>query len=377
MLVATRRVLYLALAGSILVLAGCGGNGGGSSTVTVVAPPTLQQRTDAATSTAANNAACTSITSCSNAACTSVVPFYWEIGDANGPLASGTGGSGPALNPATLIPIASASKWLFSSYVLEKQSGVLSASDIQFLNFQSGYINLNACSNTATVASCLSETGSLGGTTTNGDLVPAAVGRFFYNGGHMQKLADNIGLGPDTKGVVTAGSLAADIQSTLGADVTSLMYFDTQLAGGAGIKTSDYAQFLRNLLGGTRYPHMWSALGTDAVCTHSNSSDCPSALFSPVNQSAPGPINDVSDEQWHYSLGHWVEDDPAVGDGAFSSPGRFGFYPWIDKSKTYYGLLARYDTANVGNPDPKKASYITSVFCGRLIRKAWELGQPQ
>jgi len=30
-----------------------------------------------------------------------------------------------------------------------------------------------------------------------------------------------------------------------------------------------------------------------------------------------------------------------VGDGAFSSPGAFGFYPWIDRTKTNYGVLAR------------------------------------
>ena len=359
MLPATKRALCVASAGSILALAGCGGSGN-SSTTTAAAPPTLQQRSDAATSTVANNAACTSIT-----------PFYWEIGDASGVLASGSGGDNSSAPPTatTAMPIASASKWIFGAYVVEKQAGVLSASDLTFLTFQSGYINLNACSSLSTVTSCLGETGSLGGT--NGDHFAAADGKFYYNGGHMQVLASNIGLGPDHN-----GALATDIESIVGSDVT-IAYVDPQLAGGIGTTPARYAQFLRNLLGGTRYPHMWSALGTNAVCTHTNSADCPSASFSPVNESAPGPVNDVGDEQWHYSLGHWVEDDPTVGDGAFSSPGRFGFYPWIDKSKTYYGVLARYDTANVGNPDPKKASYITSVFCGRLIRKAWELGQPQ
>ncbi|HYA47607.1 MAG TPA: hypothetical protein VEF92_08660 [Burkholderiales bacterium] len=361
MLVVTKRALYLALAGSIVVAAGCGGSGGDSSTPTVAAPPTLQQRTDAATSTAANNTACTSIT-----------PFYWEIGDANGMLASGSGGDNSAAPPTSTaaMPIASASKWIFSTYVVEKQSGVLSASDIDFLNFQSGYVNLSACSSLATVAGCLSETGSLGGATTNGDHISTADGKFFYNGGHMQVLANNIGLGPDHN-----GALATDIESVVGASV-AIAYVNPQLAGGVDTTPAGYAQFLRNVLGG-QHSHMLNLLGSNAVCTHTNSTDCPTALFSPVNQSGPGPGNDVSDEQWHYSLGHWVEDDPILGDGAFSSPGRFGFYPWIDKSKTYYGLLARYDTVNVGNPDPKKASYITSVFCGRLIRQAWELGQTQ
>lgn len=74
-------------------------------------------------------------------------------------------------------------------------------------------------------------------------------------------------------------------------------------------------------------------------------------------------------ESWHYSIGHWVEDDPVVGDGAFSSPGAFGFYPWIDATKSYYGILAR----NVSGA----GSVGDSVDCGRLIRKAWTTQTPQ
>ena len=82
-------------------------------------------------------------------------------------------------------------------------------------------------------------------------------------------------------------------------------------------------------------------------------------------RSRPSPINSAdTGEVWHYSLGHWVEDDPTVGDHAFSSAGALGFYPWIDKSKTYYGVLAR-DAGLEAN-----AGY-HSVQCGRLIRKAW------
>ena len=71
----------------------------------------------------------------------------------------------------------------------------------------------------------------------------------------------------------------------------------------------------------------------------------------------PIPLN----ETWHYSLGHWVEDDPAVGDGAFSSAGAFGFYPWVDAGRQFYGVLAR-SAADGGQP---------SMECGRLIRRAW------
>jgi hypothetical protein len=150
----------------------------------------------------------------------------------------------------------------------------------------------------------------------------------------------------------------------------NLAYSQPQLAGGVYTTPANYAQFLRNMLAG-QYGHMLGLLGSNAVCTHTNSTDCPTALYSPLNESAPGlTSNDVSDEAWHYSLGHWVEDDPAVGDGAYSSAGAFGFYPWINRSKTYYGILARFDATHA-------SAGVASAFCGRLIRKAWTLGQAQ
>ena len=112
-------------------------------------------------------------------------------------------------------------------------------------------------------------------------------------------------------------------------------------------------------------------LGSDPVCTTPNNPNCPSAVFSPINNSRAGGPNNISDERWHYSLGHWVEDDPTVGDGAFSSPGKFGFYPWIDASKSWYGVIARNDVVNVYSTDPKKQPYVTSVACGRKMRAAW------
>ena len=102
---------------------------------------------------------------------------------------------------------------------------------------------------------------------------------------------------------------------------------------------------------------MSTKLGTSAVCT--NPATCADALFTPI----------PSTESWHYSIGHWVEDDPAVGDGAFSSAGAFGFYPWIDSTKTWYGVLARVL--------PAQEEGYASAQCGRLIRKAWVTGVTQ
>ena len=58
------------------------------------------------------------------------------------------------------------------------------------------------------------------------------------------------------------------------------------------------------------------------------------------------------------------------GDGAFSAPGGEGFYPWVDASKAYYGLIARAETG------PQKAGF-QSVQCGRLLRAAWDTGVQQ
>ena len=86
---------------------------------------------------------------------------------------------------------------------------------------------------------------------------------------------------------------------------------------------------------------------------------------SAVGTAANTPV--PSTESWHYSIGHWVEDDPAVGDGAFSSAGAFGFYPWIDASKTYYGVLAR-EAIELGEP----------VMAAAILRDVEEqIGQAQ
>src|SRR5690348_12911691 len=100
----------LATVCAILLFTGCGkGSDPGSSSGN--GSPTDQQRVQAATTTAGNNVQCTALT-----------PFYWEIGDKNGVLVSGTGGDNSSTPPssATVMGIASASKWIFSTYALEK-----------------------------------------------------------------------------------------------------------------------------------------------------------------------------------------------------------------------------------------------------------------
>ena len=321
----------LPLATSVLLVA-CGG--GGSDP----APPP-------ATSDAQRSAAASATAQSSTNPCAAVTPFYWEIGDRNARIASGSvnsASSATSYTSGTPMSIASASKWLYAAYVVQKQNATLSDSDIKFLNFRSGYTSFSQCLPGQSVDGCVAYLN-------NGVHSDPTDGLFSYGGGHMEKHASLIGLGP----LVNAG-LASEIRSQLGSDV-GIAYSQPQLAGGVVSTADDYAFFLRKLLGGQL--QLGALLGSHAVCT--NPSTCAQAAYTPV----------PATESWHYSLGHWVEDDPVVGDGAFSSAGAFGFYPWIDASKSWYGVLARQSVANGEGYD--------SAQCGRLIRKAWVTGVAQ
>jgi hypothetical protein len=320
-----------------LTLAACGG-GGGSDTATAPPPPAPAPPPGGSGNDAARISAATATANSSTNFCAPIQPFYWEIGDRSAAMASGSvGGTTPTAN--TPMSIASASKWLYSSYVVQRRgSGAnLTEADIKFLNFRSGYTNfdtVDGCPNGGTIDACLAYK-------SNGLYSAATDGKFDYDGGHMEKhAAQEMGLG-----ALTNATLAAELQSQIGN--FGFLYTQPQLAGGVFTDAAGYAGFLRKMLDGTLA--MSAALGSHAVCT--NKATCPDAVFAPLPAS----------ESWHYSVGHWVEDDLAVGDGAFSSPGAFGFYPWIDKSKNYYGIVAR--------SVPQGA--FTSVQCGRLIRKAW------
>ena len=296
-----------------------------------------------AATAAAAEAAIATANSSSNA-CNAIRPFYWEIGDSAGALVSGSvnSSSDPTVYAASSrLSVASASKWFYSSYFVQRTGGALSASDIKFLNFRSGYASGDfACQAGQTVQECVDQ-GS------NGVYSAADDGEFLYSGAHMEKHAALNGLG-----AMNNAMLAAEIRGQLGNEI-DLAYSLPQPAGGVVTTADDYAALLRKVLRGDL--KMRDALGTHPVCT--NPRTCANAALAP---SPPG-------ESWHYSIGHWVEDDPDVGDGAFSSPGAFGFYPWIDRTKTSYGVLAR-SAAN---------GAIASVYCGRLIRKAWATATPQ
>lgn len=311
---------------------------------------------DGGVSLAARIAAATDTAQSGTNACASIQPFFWEVGDQSSRLGSGSVPSNmgtPTYTGSTLLPIASASKWIYGAYVVQLRQGQLTASDITFLTFRSGYTSFSRCLPTQTVDECVAYQN-------NGVHSPLSDGLFAYGGGHMEKHASLNGLGP-----LDNAGLAAAILAQLGSDVGPLVYSQPQLAGGIVSSADTYALFLRKILSGRLA--MWAALGTEAVCT--NPATCPQARNAPI----------PSTHSYHYSIGHWVEDDPVDGDGAFSSAGAFGFYPWIDATKRWYGIIARRDTSNTNDPNNPDAGGhgFASERCGRLIRRAWILGVAQ
>jgi len=272
-------------------------------------------------------------------ACAAVRPFYWEVGTRDGLVAGGSVG-GSRFNADTVLPYASASKWLYGAYVVQRARGVLSHTDVQALTLRSGYTSFAGCAPGASVDACLAS-GS------NGAYSASTDGRFFYGGGHMQKHASMNGLGSKTP-----AGLASAVRAQLGTDL-AIGYSRAQPAGGAIGTPTTYARFLRKLLGGQL--GLGAMLGSYAVCANPKACAAGEALASPL----------PAEDGWSYSLGHWVESDPETGDGAFSSAGTFGFYPWIDASRSHYGIVARVAPSGAG---------AGSAQCGRLIRQAFASG---
>ena len=331
MLDRTTRLAAVTLLASLV--AACGG-GGSPAPAPSPTPTPAPAPSPAPTPTIAQRAAAAASAASQAADCVAVQPFYWSIGDATGK--QGDGSVGASLPTAqTIMSIASASKLVYGAYVAEQRGGVLTDADVHFLTFTSGYTDFTSCQPGETVDGCEAD-GS------NGTYVAANDGKFYYSGGHMEKHAADNGLGPDDS-VALAGAVNAALGS-------SFAYSQPQPAGGIYTNAGTYGAFLQRIVGGQL--KIGALLGTHPVCT--NPFTCADAVYTPLPT-----------ESDHYSIGHWVEDDPAAGDGAFSSPGAFGFYPWISADKTWWGIVARSVMAS----DEQQG--VASLKCGRRIRAAW------
>lgn len=330
-------VLLLGVGGVTLIGTACGLFTLGRDTS---APTSIPPRID----NTARIAAITASANSSTGRCADIRPFYWEIGDRLGRVAGGTvnrAGTSTTYAAQTPMPIGAASQWMYAVYVAQRRQAILTLEDIQLLTLRSGYTGFSAspCAASDTVEQCASRG-------TNGALNSSHVGKFSYGSGHLQQHAVQPGPGMNL-GSLTTAALGTELQRVLGSDI-DLAFTTPQPADGIRTTAAGYALFLQKILGSKlRFGFL---LGTNATCTSPGT--CATAISSPLG----------TDKNWSYSIGHWVENDAPLGDGAFSSPGALGFYPWINAGVDTYGLVARVDSAG---------GILPSARCGALLRKSW------
>ncbi|SER06407.1 hypothetical protein SAMN04488038_11513 [Solimonas aquatica] len=283
-------------------------------------------------------------------ACQKIQPFWWEVGDGTGLIVGeGSPQSETTYARSTGLLIASASKWWFGAYVAELHGGVLTAADLQATRMLSGYRNesYTSCTRSNAATQAALTVGQCFQAGINDRQTPGSIGYFYYDAGHLQKYAAlDLGLGS-----ANSAQLGTELNARLGSELGTA--FDSPQPGGGGLSdAAHYAVFLQKLLRGTL--KLSSLLGSNSVCAWEDHSTPVPAKKSCTAQYTPVPTS----MHWRYSIAHWVEDD-----GSYSSPGAFGFYPWIDASRQFYGLLVREDHS--------LSAYVDSAACGRLIRQAY------
>jgi CubicO group peptidase (beta-lactamase class C family) len=199
----------------------------------------------------------------------------------------------------------------------------------QLLSFTSGLVDEPLCLNLAAFdfATCVNNIGmrNLGNGKTPG-------GEFFYASTHLQ-VAGLMAMRAKNVGSFTA--LVDDFKADTGLFASGVYDLPSatnpRLAGGMHWTGDEYAAFLKKLAAGEL---LQPATQTALLGDHTASATIGySPAFAALN------------EQWHYGFGLWHEcASPTFNCTAgarVSSPGAYGAYPFWDRERGYFGLLAR------------------------------------
>lgn len=275
-----------------------------------------------------------------SSSCAELGDFYWEMGDANGVLTKGQ--VGRRFDATSVVNLASASKWPFATYLVQK-FGSPTSSQIQALTMRSGYVNMNdaICTVQLNINGCFNAPSPL--LPLNSRVSSESVDHFYYNSGNFQKAAVDAGLGN-----MTVLGLSNDMRKTLGIS-SGLNYLYPGVASGLYMSANAYSSMLRKIM--SNQLAMGAMLEIGRTCTLEET--CATSSRSPV-------IYD-----WDYGLGHWIERGAGGDDEAYSSIGFNGFYPWITTDMQYYGVISLEKSTGIAQE---------AIDCGRLVRKAWLTG---
>jgi D-alanyl-D-alanine-carboxypeptidase/D-alanyl-D-alanine-endopeptidase len=162
--------------------------------------------------------------------------------------------------------------------------------------------------------------------------------RYDYGSTHLHVAAR---MAEVVTGAVWADIFAAQLKTPLGLGSDMIWYSAPRqstgtsnplIAGGLRATMNEYARILQ--LEFNRGVYQGNRLIADALFTTQGTEPFPNAVIgnSPFANSGL---------DFHYGLAAWLEcTPPAANCGVLSSPGAFGFTPWVDRDGGYYAIIA-------------------------------------
>jgi CubicO group peptidase (beta-lactamase class C family) len=184
---------------------------------------------------------------------------------------------------------------------------------------------------------------------------------FDYGGAHMQIAAAMV-QARENKGFETVmrETLLTPLGLTTETRYPLLGGENTRIAGSMRSTPAEYGKILQALLAGTlvqnRPAYLADRIGNRTIRYR------PPATF----------INNID---WHYGAGFWRVCNKPVYDAAcdanpvISSPGAFGFTPWVDFGNGYWAIIAMEEPAGVGS-DPSRSGVTLQIQLQPLIEAA-------
>jgi serine-type D-Ala-D-Ala carboxypeptidase/endopeptidase len=203
----------------------------------------------------------------------------------------------------------------------------------QLLSFTSGLPREAPCTlmQNITLAECVEAVSTM-------TLVATPGTRFDYGSTHLHVAAR---MAEVVTGVAWADVFTAQMKTPLGLGPDMTWYSAPRqsagtsnplIAGGLRASMNEYARVLQ--LEFNRGVYQGNRLISDALFTPQGSEPFPNAVIgnSPFANSGL---------DFRYGLSAWLEcTPPAVNCGVLSSPGAFGFTPWVDRDGRYYAIIA-------------------------------------
>ncbi len=365
-------LVALLLAGA--VLSGCGGDDGAATTPPPIVPtPTpAPTPTPTPTPTPAPTPGFTAIRAAIDAS--PVANVFVAIGTRDGTIFRYQKGN---FSPTAITPIASATKMLSGVTIMRLvEAGRMSLSDNpqtylpywtsdpadprsrvtlgQLLSFTSGF---NAGEDDRDT--CIFD----------GDTTIAACARSYYDAGLQSAPGAAFSYGPAHLQIAGAMAEAAtglsfpqlfrqqvgDVAGMSRTDYLLASRTNPRLSGGATSTVDDYAAFLNAMLNGRLLADTGSYIA-----------DRTAGL--PVLY-APDAV--IKSGQWHYALSSWRECDAPTFTGQcatqrlVSSPGAFGWTPWIDYDRGYWAVIGMFDDATGGVTLEQQLQPLINTYLGQ------------